>query len=142
MVKKIFLDTYNPLLTEAWILDVDTTIKPLYGKQEGAIVGYNPHKPGRPSHVYHSYMMANIRLMLDVETHSGNRNAGKYTAPRLWSFIETQPETHWPDFIRGDCSFGTEEIMTKAEAIGLPYLFKLKRNYSPPYYINSSPSAI
>ena len=37
-----------PLLGTPWILDIDTTIKPLYGKQEGATLGYNPHKPGRP----------------------------------------------------------------------------------------------
>lgn len=37
-----------PLMATPWILDIDTTIKPLYGKQEGATVGYNPHKPGRP----------------------------------------------------------------------------------------------
>ncbi len=44
------LRCYEPLLTEPWILDVDVTVKPLYGHQEGAEVGYNPHKPGRPSH--------------------------------------------------------------------------------------------
>ncbi len=44
----------GPLLGEPWILDVDTTIKPLYGHQEGAELGYNPHKPGRPSHAYHT----------------------------------------------------------------------------------------
>ena len=38
------------LLDAAWILDIDTTVKPLYGKQEGAVVSYNPHKPGRPAH--------------------------------------------------------------------------------------------
>jgi hypothetical protein len=38
------------------VLDVDTTIKPLYGEQEGAELGYNPHKPGRPSHCYHTFM--------------------------------------------------------------------------------------
>jgi hypothetical protein len=37
----------RPLLREPWILDVDTTMKPLYGHQEGAVVGYNPKKPGR-----------------------------------------------------------------------------------------------
>ena len=37
----------EPLLSEPWILDVDTTVKPLYGHQEGAVVGYNPKKPGR-----------------------------------------------------------------------------------------------
>ena len=40
---------FRPLLGEPWILDVDTTVKPLYGRQEGAVIGYNPHKPGRPS---------------------------------------------------------------------------------------------
>jgi len=32
------------LLEAPWILDVDVTIKPLYGKQQGAVVGYNPHR--------------------------------------------------------------------------------------------------
>jgi hypothetical protein len=36
------------LLDAPWILDVDTTVKPLYGKQEGAVVSYNPKKPGVP----------------------------------------------------------------------------------------------
>ena len=126
-LKQSLLYTYNPLLNEPWILDVDTTIKSLYGKQEGAVVGYNPHKPGRPSHVYHSYMMANIRLMLGVEVDSGNRNSGKHAAPKLWSFIEGLEKNNWPDFLRGDCGFGTDAIMTKAEEIELPYLFKLKQ---------------
>jgi hypothetical protein len=110
-LRKSLLSTYSPLLTEPWILDVDATIKTLYGKQEGATVGYNPHKPGRPSHVYHSYMIANIRLILDIEVHPGNENAGKHTAPGLWSFLENLPKNKWPDFIRGDCSFGTDAII-------------------------------
>src|SRR5271163_1427084 len=52
----------EPLLSEPWILDIDTTVKPLYGHQEGAVVGYNPKKPGRPSHCYHTYSMAGTRL--------------------------------------------------------------------------------
>src|ERR1700676_5198124 len=61
----------RPLLREPWILDVDTTVKPLYGHQEGAVVGYNPKKPGRPSHTYHSYLLANLRLVLAVEAQAG-----------------------------------------------------------------------
>ena len=52
--------TYEPLLSEPWILDMDATVKPLYGHQEDAVVGYNPGKPGRPSHVYHCYFIAAI----------------------------------------------------------------------------------
>lgn len=135
-LKQSLLSTYNPLLTEPWILDIDTTIKPLYGKQEGAVVGYNPHKPGRPSHVYHSYMIANIRLMLDIELHPGNENASKHTAPGLWSFLKGLAKNRWPDFMRGDCAFGTDAIMCKAEHIGLPYLFKLKQTANVKKLIN------
>src|SRR5258708_135742 len=39
--------TTRPLLSEPWILDIDTTVKPLYGHQEGAVVSYNPNKRGR-----------------------------------------------------------------------------------------------
>jgi hypothetical protein len=63
--------TTRPLLSEPWILDIDTTVKPLYGHQEGAVVSYNPTKRGRPSHSYHCYMMANLRLVLAAETVPG-----------------------------------------------------------------------
>lgn len=36
-----------PLLFEPWILDVDSTVKLVYGHQEGAVVGYNPKKPAQ-----------------------------------------------------------------------------------------------
>ncbi len=57
-------DVVRPLLREPWTLDVDTTIKPLYGQREGAVVSDNPKKPGRPSHACHSSMMAGTRLVL------------------------------------------------------------------------------
>ena len=36
---------YDPLLCVPWIMDGDTTVKPLYGKQEGAVIGYNLTNP-------------------------------------------------------------------------------------------------
>jgi hypothetical protein len=71
----------RPLLDEPWILDVDTTVKPLYGHQEGAVVSYNLHKLGQPSHSYHSYMLANLRLVLAVEVAPGNQHTSKHSAP-------------------------------------------------------------
>ncbi len=38
--------TTRPLLSEPWILDIDTTVKPLHGHQQGVVVSYNPHMPG------------------------------------------------------------------------------------------------
>ena len=43
--------TLEPLLAKPWVLDVDVTVKPVFGRQPGSVVGYNPMKPGRPSPV-------------------------------------------------------------------------------------------
>ena len=116
----------EPLLAEPWILDVDTTIKPLYGHQEGAVLGYNPKKPGRPSHCYHTYSMASTRLVLDVDVSPGDEHASKHSAPSLWALLDRLPRDLWPALLRGDCGFGNEGIMREAEARGLPFLFKLR----------------
>jgi hypothetical protein len=44
------LDYCAAQLSEPWVLDIHGTIKPLYGRPEGAVVGDNPQRPGRPSH--------------------------------------------------------------------------------------------
>ena len=119
---------YSPLLSQPWILDTDVTIKPLYGKQEGAVVGYNPKKPGRPSHTYHTTMIANLRLIMDVEVQAGNQSASSYSAPGLWALLERIPRQHWPKFIRGDCDWGSDAIMTEAEQRDQHYLFKLRQS--------------
>jgi hypothetical protein len=118
--------TYNPLLQEPWILDIDTTIKPIYGHQEGAEIGYNPKKPGRPSHVYHTYIIANLRLILDVDVGPGNLSAAKDSAPKLWKIIDKLDIKERPYCIRGDCLFGNDKIMLEAEQRQLGFLFKLK----------------
>lgn len=117
---------YEQLLNEPWILDIDVTVKPLYGKQEGAVLGYNPKKPGRPSHTYHTYSMANLRLVLEAEVQAGNESASSYSASDLWTLIDKLPSTQRPRFIRGDNAFGTDAIMREAEKRNQAYLFKLK----------------
>jgi hypothetical protein len=85
-------------LEEPWALDVDTTVKPLYGHQEDAKVGYNPQKPGRPSHAYHSYFIANLRMVVDVEVQAGNQTAASFAQPELWSFLDGTPKSSHPSF--------------------------------------------
>jgi hypothetical protein len=116
----------RPLLSEPWILDVDTTVKPLYGEQEGAVVSYNPSKPGRPSHSYHSYLLANLRLVLDVEVQPGNEHTSKHGAPGLWALLDRLGRDCCPTLLRGDAGWGNQGIMGTAEQRGLPYLFRLR----------------
>ena len=120
------LDSIAGALGLAWILDIDTTIKPLYGHQQGAELGYNPHKPGRPSHVYHSYFVANLRISLGVEVRPGNEHAAAHGLHGLWQTLGALPRSRWPTFARGDCAYGNEKLMREFEAAGLPYLFKLR----------------
>jgi hypothetical protein len=76
-LRKHLMVTYGELLNEPWILDMDATVKPLYGQQEQAVRGYNATKPGRPSHVYHCYFLAAARLVLEVEVQPGNQTASQ-----------------------------------------------------------------
>ena len=115
----------EPLLSERWILDIDTTVKPLYGHQEGAVIGYNPKKPGRPSHCYHTYAMAGARLVFDVDVCAGDEHASNHAAPALWALLDRIGRECWPTLLRGDKGFGNEKIMREAELRALAYLIKL-----------------
>jgi hypothetical protein len=118
---------WEPLLTESYVLDIDNTIKPLYGHQEGAELGHNPQKPGRPSHNYHTYFVGSLRLVLGVEVHGGKQHAGRHGTPGLWALLDTLAPNCRPRLIRGDVSYGNEQTMLEAESRGQGYLFKLRQ---------------
>jgi hypothetical protein len=124
-----------PLLSAPWIMDIDVTIKLLYGKQEGALIGYNPKKPGRPSHAYHTYQMATLRLMLGVEVAPGNESHANTTLPGLVELIERLPLEKRPYLVRGDAGAGGEPTMAALQARGIPYLFKLRLTKNIKRYI-------
>ncbi len=118
--------TTRPLLTTPWICDLDTTVKCLYGKQEGAVIGYNPSRPGRPSHCYHSAFMANTRLALNLDVAAGNRTAASHAMPGFWRWFDQLKANERPALRRGDVAFGSEAVMREAEARHQPYLYKLR----------------
>ena len=119
-------DSVAALLDAPWILDTDTTIKPLYGHQQGAVLGYNPRKPGRASHAYHTYLMAGLRQVLGIEVHPGNEHSAKHAQPGLLKILDALPASRRPRLVRADNAFGNEPTMGALEARQQPYLFKLK----------------
>lgn len=130
-------DSVAPLLDAPWILDTDTTIKPLYGHQEGAVIGYNPRKPGRPSHAYHTYLMAGLRQVIGVEVCAGNEHTAKHAQPGLLRTLDALPPERKPKLVRGDNAFGNDPLMTALEERQQPYLFKLKLSKNVKRYIGS-----
>jgi hypothetical protein len=85
------LATYGPALEQPWIADLDVTVKPVYGHQEGAELGYNPHKPGRPSQAYHTVFLRTLRVALDVEVRSGKEHAAGHGLDNLWRLWDRLP---------------------------------------------------
>jgi hypothetical protein len=82
--RKHLRQTWERLLYEPWMLDIDTTVKTVFDHQEGAEVGYNPHKAERPSHAYHTYWIARLRLCLDVEVRPGKQSSSSHGMPAPW----------------------------------------------------------
>lgn len=80
-----------PLPAERSIMDLDVTIKPLNGFQEGSVVGHNPHKPGRPSHALHSILVTRLRLVVGVEVHPGDEHTAAFTKLELSALLSCIP---------------------------------------------------
>ena len=123
-------------LNTDWILDCDPTVKVLYGHQSGAEIGYNPHKPGRPSHTVHTYWVANLRLVLMVRVQSGKSTSAAHSLPGLKKLLLGLPLEKRPQLVRGDCAFGTERVMCELEEIDQRYLFKLKQSVNVKRLVN------
>jgi hypothetical protein len=121
------LSSVQAALNSPWILDIDTTVKTLFGKQSGAEVSYNPHKPGRPSHALHTYFVSNLRMVLDVMVCPGKQHAAAHARPGLSDILDRLNKEQLPALVRGDCGFGNEPFIGELEDRSQPYLFKLRQ---------------
>ena len=121
------LSSVRAALDTPWILDIDTTVKTLFGKQDGAEVSYNPHKPGRPSHALHTYYVGGLRLVLDVVVCPGKQHAAAHARPGLNDILDSLSPEQLPALVRGDCGFGNEPFIAELEARCQSYLFKLRQ---------------
>ena len=93
------------------VADWDSTVIPRYGKQEDTAIGYNPVKPGRPSHHPLACVIGGTRLCLHMEWRKGNTVSSSVwveAMEKVWrSPIAQQPIR--PDC--GDIDFVQDAIM-------------------------------
>jgi hypothetical protein len=59
-------------------------------------ISYNPHKPDRHSHSYHTYLMAGLRLVLGVEVRAGNEHSAAHSQPGLLQLLDELPRNANP----------------------------------------------
>jgi Transposase DDE domain len=99
------------------------------------VVGYNPHKPGRPSHAYHSYQVSGLRLMLGVDVLAGNQSHANHTLPGLVRILDGLVGEKRPRLVRGDAGLAGEPLLCALEERGQRYLFKLRLTQNVKRYI-------
>ncbi len=108
------------------ILDFDSSVETLYGHQEGAEVGYNPTRPGRPS--YHPQFCFDglTRSLVDAELRPGNTSSSTglvETAERVFGLPLLAKRR--VDLVRGDRGYGNEKFMAFLEGRTQPFILKV-----------------
>lgn len=107
-------------------LDCDSTVKTVYGKQEGTAKGYNSSKPGAKS--YHPLICFLSELKIVIKTRF--RTGSAYTSNGICSFIE-EIDVLIPDniekiFFRADSGFFNGKLFDLLESKNWNYLIKVK----------------
>ena len=125
-MRPALMHSVRQALDKPWVLDIDASIKPLYGRQQGAQVGYNPGKPGRPSHVLHTFWVGNLRLVLDCQVSSGKQHTSVHAKAALGRLLDELDDRR-PALVRGDSGYGNEGILLELERRTQPYLLRLRQ---------------
>jgi hypothetical protein len=71
-------------------------------------------------HVYHSYLMAEPGLVLDLAMASGKTHAAKHVAPGLRAPLDRLEPACVPTLLRSESDWGSEAVMCEAERCGQP----------------------
>ena len=118
---------YSIKKPEFVLFDIDTTLLPTYGKQEGE--GFNYHYQ---AHGYHPILCYDaltgdlLRARLRDGTDYCSKDSAAFMAPLIAEYRENCPDI--PLYARGDSGFATPELYDLFEDNGVKYAIRLKIN--------------
>lgn len=106
--------------------DMDSTVKGVFGSQEGADVGYNPAKKGQKS--YHPLLcfIAENRECLHNWFRTGSAYSGNGCVEFMKECIAKIPKRVWKVFVRADSAFFNGRLLDLLEEMGYGYTIKVK----------------
>ena len=120
---------FKELVFDEYTLDFDSSVLVRYGKQQGAKRGYNPKKPGRPSHHPLMAFVADCNMVANMWLRSGD----SHTANNLKGFLQ-DTLSHLKDkkvsLLRLDSGFYDKEVFDYLEQSELKYIVAV-RMYKP-----------
>jgi hypothetical protein len=107
---------HRPERRSRLIFDLDSTVVTVFGKQDGAEVGYNPRYRGKRSYNPLLCLEANSSFLWDAELRSGNAGTWE-SSPALLetSFVNVPPGIRELRF-RADAGFAYDPVFKKLEA--------------------------
>lgn len=107
-------------------LDFDSSVKGVFGSQEGAMKGYNPKKHGQKGYHPTFCFIAETCECL----HNWFRTGNAYSANGIVHFAKEcyarLPKGIWKVFVRGDSAFFSGPFFDYLESKGALYLIKVK----------------
>lgn len=103
-------------------LDLDSTVLCRYGEQEGSLKGYNPRRPGRPSHHPLVAFLAEGRRLLWATLRSGNSGSANGCVEFLKQALEVLPPGQRIGLVRADAGFFEKRLLEYLESRELPYI--------------------
>ena len=107
-------------------LDLDSTVMCRYGEQEGSLRGYNPKKPGRPSHHPLVAFLAEGRRLLWAVLRSGNSGSANGCVEFLSQALTVLPPGHRIGLVRADAGFFEKRLLEYLESQRLPYIIVVR----------------
>ena len=107
--------TLQPSPPDRLIFDLDSTVLTVYGHQEGAAVGYNPTKRGRPS--YHPLLCFEgvTKDCWHGELRSGDTHTGAGAEAMLESIFARVPASVKNVLVRADKGFYSHSVVERLE---------------------------
>ena len=118
VLQRRFMDTI-PL--GKMTLDVDSSVIPRYGGQQGVARGYNPGKPGRGSHHPLLAFVAEPRMVANAWLRPGNTGASssaEHFLEETFGIIGRERI----GLVRADSGFCSEKMMSYFEQKAVPYI--------------------
>lgn len=103
-------------------LDLDSSVITRYGRQEGALYGYNPKKKGRPSHHPLLAFLSDSRFIINLWNRSGNCKSANNV---VGFFNETHDRIRDKITLKGvraDSGFYVENFLIELETLQLSYI--------------------
>lgn len=118
---------YSIQMPEAIILDLDSTLLEVYGKQEGRAFNFHYQSNGyHPLVCYDGITGELIKIQLRDGTKYSCSGVVEFLQPILDEYLEDYPSIKL--LLRGDSGFATPDLYKQCEENGTSYVIRLKEN--------------